>query len=63
VPAPRRAEERPTKKLYSPPQLRELSFEQASLFLTHHASWNGDADARTLLEIMFPLADDEPTKR
>ena len=42
------------KKPYSPPQWRTLKFEQASLSLVWHA-WNGDHDARDLLEVMFPL--------
>jgi hypothetical protein len=47
-----------TKKPYSAPSLNKPTFEQASLFLVGHA-WNGDTDARELLELMFPPAGDE----
>jgi hypothetical protein len=42
-----------SKKPYSTPRLNTPTFEQASLFLVGHA-WNGDADARYLLEVLFP---------
>jgi hypothetical protein len=41
------------KKPYSPPQLRVLIFKKTSLFLVGHA-WNGDINARDLLEHLFP---------
>ena len=53
-----RQEESPEKP-YSTPRLNKLNFEQASLFLTGHA-WNGDADARQLLELLFPMPGEEP---
>jgi hypothetical protein len=50
------------KKAYSAPQLKRLSFEQASLFLVGHA-WNGgDRDARGLLELMFHRAGDQAVR-
>jgi hypothetical protein len=55
-----RQEEKP-KKPYSTPHLKKLNFEQASLFLTGHA-WNGDAGARDLLELIFPMPVEEPPK-
>jgi len=39
---------------YSIPELRKLDFEQAAVFLVGHAYNNGDAEARALLEVMFP---------
>ena len=50
-------EEAPNRS-YSPPQLRILNFEQASLFLVGHA-WNGDPAARELLVLIFPLTDEK----
>ena len=38
---------------YQPPQLRILSFEQASLFLVSRA-WIGHRGAQYLLRFMFP---------
>jgi len=55
-----RQEESPEKP-YSTPRLNKLNFEQASLFLTGHA-WNGDADARQLLELLFPMPGEEPPR-
>ncbi len=49
------------KKPYSTPQVSSLNFEQASLFLVGHA-WIGDPDARDLLELMFPLAGENPAE-
>jgi len=42
------------EKPYSIPELRKLDFEQAAVFLVGYAYNNGDAGARTLLEVMFP---------
>ncbi len=50
--------EKIAKKLYAVPRLKKLNFEQASLFLVGHA-WNGDPEARDLLERMFPVANEE----
>jgi hypothetical protein len=41
------------QKAYAPPLLRKLNPEQATLFLVGHA-WNGDQNARDLLELCFP---------
>ena len=40
------------KKGYLSPQVRSRTFEQAALVLVGHA-WNGDQQARDLLELMF----------
>ena len=55
-----RQEENP-KKPYIIPHLNKLNFEQASLFLTGHA-WNGDASARDLLELIFPMPSEDTPK-
>lgn len=49
------------KRPYLPPQWRGLNFEQASLSLVWHA-WNGDQNARDLLEVMFPLPGEKPSE-
>jgi hypothetical protein len=51
-----------SKKPYSPPELREITREQAALFLLGHA-WEGDENAKEVLaycaDILFP----PPTKK
>jgi hypothetical protein len=47
-------------ELYSLPQLRTRTFEQAAVFLTGHA-WIGNEGARDLLELLFPPPPGEPT--
>ena len=43
-----------SKNLYNTPQLNRLAFEQAAVFLVGHAYNNGDREAHTLLDVMFP---------
>jgi hypothetical protein len=47
-----RASERPQEALFGP-AIENAQFEQASFFLVGHA-WNGDSNARDLLELIFP---------
>jgi hypothetical protein len=51
---PEEREEKTPKKPYSTPQLKKIEFEQAAIFLVGHAYNNSDAEARELLEVMFP---------
>jgi hypothetical protein len=46
------------KNAYAPPLLRKLNPEQATLLLVGHA-WNGDQNARDLLELCFPEPGEE----
>jgi len=41
------------RRTYSPPQVRRLNAEQGALLLLGHA-WQGDQEARELLELLFP---------
>jgi hypothetical protein len=45
-----------SKNPYNTPQLNRLAFEQAAVFLVGHAYNNGDREAHTLLDVMFPDA-------
>jgi hypothetical protein len=51
----------PEKKPYSTPELRRLNREQSALFLLGH-DWDGDSNAKELLQLVFPDFNDGEEK-